>query len=160
MRWTRVLMLAVLALLVVACGGSGGGNGGGGDGGDGGNGSEETQAEAPQPDEGNGGGGEDAGDRPQLAGDLEPPNATETTRMSADGGFIISWRSSESVDSLESFYDDKIAELGLNVLGKQSVEGAHTWIFGDEDGSGPQGGVTVTEDGSGGSLASVTIASQ
>jgi hypothetical protein len=159
MRWTRVLMLPVLAIMVVACGGSGGSDSGGGNGGNGGNGSEESQAET-QPDEGNGGGGEDAGDRPQLAGDLEPPNATETTRMSADGGFIISWRSSESVDSLESFYDDKIAELGINLLGKQSVEGAHTWIFGDEDGSGPQGGVTVTEDGSGGSLASVTIASQ
>lgn len=159
MRWTRALTLPAVAVMLIACGGPGtdGGNGG-----NGGNGSDESQAGAPDPggNDGNGGSGGDQGDLEQLADDLEPPNSTETTRMSANEAFIISWTSTDSVDSLESFYDDKIGQLGINLLGKSSVQGAHTWVIGNEDGSGPQGGITVGEDGSGGTVISITLGFQ
>lgn len=157
MRWARALVLPVLAVTVIACGGPAT------DGGNGGNGSEESQAGAPDPDGGNdgdGGNGGDQGDLEQLADDLKPPNSTEITRMSANEAFIISWSSTDSVDSLESFYDDKIGQLGVNLLGKSSAQGGHTWVIGNEDGSGPQGGVTVAEDGSGGTVISVTLGFQ
>lgn len=160
MRWTRALTLPVLAVMVIACGGPGTD---GGDGGNGGNGSEESQAGAPDPDEGNGGNGGnggDPGDLEELANDLEPPNATESTRMTASGALIVGWTSSDSIDSLESFYDNKINELGLNLVGKSSAGGAHSWIIGDEDGSGPQGAITIGDDGSGGSTVSLTLGFQ
>lgn len=154
MRWTRALTLPVLAVLVIGCGAPGT------DGGNGGNGSEESQAGAPDPDGGNDGNGGDPGDLEQLANDLEPPNATETTRMNANEALIVAWTSTDSVDSLESFYDDKIDQLGINLIGKSSAQGGHTWVIGNEDGSGPQGGVTVAEDGSGGTAISVTLGFQ
>ena len=55
----------------------------------------------------------------------EPPNATEVSRFSSSDGVVIGWESSDSVDSVKGFYDDAIAEDGLNVYGTTDGQGAH-----------------------------------
>ena len=110
MRWARLLVLPVLVVLLVACGGSPGtstdDNGNGNGNGESTNPDVTATAEASK-DDGNGTGND--GDVEQLAADLVPPNSTETTRTVASGVVFAGYESTDSPDSLKSYYEGKIA---------------------------------------------------
>jgi len=88
-------------------------------------------------------GGNADGDVDELIARLEPPNATEVSRFSSSDGVVIAWESSDSVDSVKSFYDDAIEDAGLNVYGTTDVEGTHSWVISEESGTGYNGSVTI-----------------
>ena len=111
-------------------------------------------------DDGGNGGGADTDDMEQLASDLEPPNSTESARFSSSEGLLISYESTDSFDDLKGFYDDRFDDLGINVLGTMSAADSQTWVIGEEDGSGVQGGVTLAPSGSGTTLVQVTLGIQ
>lgn len=96
-----------------------------------------------------GGGGNASGDVGEMVSRLEPPNATEVSRFSSADGVVISWESTDSVDSVKSFYDDAIEEAGLNVYGTTDVQGTHSWVISEESGSGYNGSVTIGPSSSG-----------
>jgi len=99
----------------------------------------------------------DKGDLEALADDLEPPGADETVRFSADDGVIVSWETDESLDDLKGFYEDKFNDLDLHIQGTITSGDTTTWVFGDEDGSGFQGGVVIAPGSSKTSLVQVTV---
>ncbi|MEZ4504057.1 MAG: hypothetical protein R3C39_15650 [Dehalococcoidia bacterium] len=144
MRWLRAMLIPAAILLIVSCGG-------GDD--DGGDATSEattaTTAEATSSggDGGSSGGGSSvsSGDIDQLIEDLTPPNSNEVARFSAPEGTNVSFESSDSFDDLKGFYDGKLGDIGVNVTGTLTVEGAQTWIF--EQDEGASGAVTISPDG-------------
>ena len=102
-----------------------------------------------------GGGGSD--DLDTIATNLAPPNGTQQARYSASGGLIITWLSTDSVDSLKSYYDGKLGSLGLNVLSTTDVQGTHGWVFGNEDNTGVSGALTLSPDTSSGGATTVSL---
>jgi hypothetical protein len=155
MRCARALILPALAIVVIACSSPSPSSGGGGGG------SEETDnaaATATATSDGGGGGGGAGGDVDQLAEDLVPPSSSEQSRISSQGTLIVSYTSTDSVDSLKSYYEDKFDELGVNVIGTSSAGATTTYVIGNEDGSGIQGGVTVAGDeSSGNTIVQITL---
>ncbi|MGZ8563767.1 MAG: hypothetical protein ACXWWU_09125 [Candidatus Limnocylindria bacterium] len=168
MRWSRALVLIAILALLAACGGGGGddGNGNGNDGdGDG-----TTQSEpAEASDDGGGGGGGGDGDDGDggngSAGDAEaayerliPPNADEVSKTTASGLIFAGFTTSDSVDSLTSFYEDAFDDLGLQILTTTETSGAITWFVGTDENASEFGGVvSVIPDTDGGSGSSVSI---
>jgi hypothetical protein len=153
MRWVRALVLPVLAVTVIACSAPTPDTGNG-------NGSQESDTPQASTDDGGGdggGGGGSQGDVEQLAEQLKPPNSTESSRFTTAEGISVGYGSTDSTDSLKSYYEGKFDDLGINLIGTSSASGSHTFVIGDEDGSGIQGGVSVIDDGSGGSIVSITI---
>ena len=163
MRSARVPVIAVaLILILAACNAPSGTDGGGGN--DSTESSSATVDEASNPtatedtpDTGGGGGGGDLG---ALADELAPPNGDEQARFNADGGVIVNWLSSDDVESVKSYYDGQLSSMGLNVLQTTSIQGTYGWVFGNEDGSGTSGALTIGPDsGSGGTSVSLTLGS-
>lgn len=155
MRWVRALVLPVLAVTVIACSAPTPDTGNG-------NGSQESDTPQASTDDGGGdggggGGGGSQGDVEQLAEQLKPPNSTESSRFTTAEGISVGYGSTDSTDSLKSYYEGKFDDLGINLIGTSSASGSHTFVIGDADGSGIQGGVSVIDDGSGGSIVSITI---
>jgi hypothetical protein len=103
------------------------------------------------------GGGTGSDDIDQIASDLTPPNSSETGRYSASGALIVAWSSTDSVDSLKSYYDGKLGSLNLNVLSTTDVQGTHGWVFGNEDNSGVSGALTISPDTSSGGATTVSL---
>jgi hypothetical protein len=103
------------------------------------------------------GGSGASGDLDTIATNLAPPNGTQQARISASGGLIISWSSTDSVDSLKSYYDGKLGSLGLNVLSTTDVQGTHGWVFGNADNSGVSGALTLAPDTSSGAATLVSL---
>ncbi len=160
MRSTRALAPIFLALLLAACGGSGSSADGGGDG------PASEAAGTPQPNEtsggggGGGGGNGSSGDLDQLAEQLTPPDASETSRTTAGGVIFLTFESSRSPDDLESFYEGAITGAGLEIFSRTSAEGSYSWIFQDPGDNSFGGVVSVTPGGDGsGSLVGVQVGS-
>lgn len=152
MRLARALFLPVLAILTISCSSPAATT----EDGDG-NASEESVApEATVADEGGGegGGGGDA-DIEQIAETLTPPNSSETSRTTAGGVIFVTYESTDSADTLKSFYENAIAETGWQVISTTSAEGSHSWIFAESEGSSNAGVVSVGPgtDGSGSTVA-------
>jgi hypothetical protein len=160
MRWSRTLVLPVLLLLLLAaCGGPGAtdGNGNGN-----GNGGDESQAEAtatPESEESedDGGNGGNGGDLEQLAEDLTPPNTTETSRTTAGGIIFITWESTDSPEDVADWYEDAIADQGMDIFSRTSASGAFSFIFGIEEGSDFGGVVSIAPSGTGGGGSGVGL---
>lgn len=158
MQWSRTLVLPVmLLLLLAACGAPATTDGNG-------NGDDESQAAAatatPEAEEseddgangegdGNGGNGSVDGDLEQLAEDLTPPNTTETSRTTAGGIIFLLWESTDSPEEVADWYEDAIADAGLEVISRTSTQGAFSFFFGLEDGSDLGGVVSITPSGNG-----------
>jgi hypothetical protein len=153
----------LLLLLLAACGGpaatDGNGNGNGGD---------ESQAEAtatPEAEEseddggngGNGGNGGFDGDLEQLAEDLTPPNATETSRTTAGGIIFITWESTDSPEDVADWYEDAIADQGMGIFSRTQASGSFSFIFGIEEGSDFGGIVSIAPSGTGGDGSQVGL---
>jgi hypothetical protein len=157
MRWTRLLVLPVLVVLLVACGGSPGtstdDNGNGNGNGESTNPDVTATAEASK-DDGNGNGG----DVEELAADLVPPNSTETTRTVASGVVFAGYESTDSADSLKSYYEGKIASAGMVIISTTSTSGTYGFIFAEDDqGSGFGGSIAIAPSSSGGSGSTVIV---
>lgn len=167
---TGIAFLAGVALLVSACGGggdddddddssepggsdatatqeSGGNNGGNQSGGD----------PTATSESGGGNGGGDSDDVEQLQEDLVPPKSKELLRYSTPDGTSISYESTESLDSLKEFYDDRVDDLDLGQLGNMSMPDSHSWFIGNNSGQGVQGSVTVVNAGDGKTNITVTL---
>lgn len=149
MRWSRGLVLLLVVLLIAACGGSPAASADDSEG----NGGSSEAADTPEPaaSKDDGGNGGSAGDLDQLAEDLTPPNSTETSRTTAGGVIFLTFESTDSPDSLRSFYESAIANTGLEVFSTTSAEGTYAWIFAESEGSDYGGVVSVGPgvDGSG-----------
>lgn len=156
MRRPRALTAFALMFLFVAGCGSPAVSDDNGDG----NGSEQTQpAEETQGDGGGGGGG---GDRDvEAAFDaLTPPNAEEVSKTNAGGVIFAAFNTSDSLDSLTSFYQDAFNDLGLQIISTTEASGGITWLVGtDETASTFGGAVSVfpAVDGGDGNTVSVQI---
>jgi hypothetical protein len=162
-----MVLIAILALLA-ACGGNGPG-----DGGDDGDDASQAAAQsepagasaAPPPDDGGGdGGGGDGGgggpsgdDLEELLAALEPPNATEVSRTSADNFLFVIYTSTDSADSLADFYESAIADLGYDTISRSESQGVYSWIFADDSNADAAGVVGVGPTTDGGPGASVSI---
>lgn len=154
MRSARALVLTVFVLVLAACNSPGGGTssatsesaGASTDG-------ESTTTPGASASTDGGGGDIDA-----TVDALVPPNGTEQARYSASGAVIVSWTSTDSIDSLKSYYDGKLASLNLNVLSTTDIQGTHGWVFGNDDGTGTSGALTIAPGTDGGpSAVSLTI---
>lgn len=160
MRWARVLLVPVLMLLFVACSSSD--DDANGDGGS----SSATETATATADAGGGSGGTTVTDGDgviteedidRLVDELAPPNSTEASRFSAEGGTTVGFESSDSVETLKEFYDGRLQELGMHVQGSLSAEGSHSLIIGDDDGDDVAGGITIVPDESGGSVVVLNL---
>jgi hypothetical protein len=158
MRRFTLLALPILAVALVSCGGSSttaspnGGNGG----------TTPTSAPEPQATQGGSGNGGSTTDLEGLARALVPPNSNEAFKTSAEGAIIVAYESTDSFDSIRSFYEKAIAGTGLAVLATTEAGGGVSWIFGvDDANSGFGGSVTIAPSGSGsgGTSVSITIGS-
>ena len=127
MRWSRALAAPVLMLFVVVACSSPGASTSSGD--DGGNGSDQSQAAEPTPEAtsedgdngGDGGSGSEDADAAYEA--LIPPNSQEVTKTTAEGVIFAAFTSTDSVDSLTSFYQDAFDDLGLQILTTTETSG-------------------------------------
>ena len=162
MRLARALVLPVMVIAVAACGSSGGTDAAG---------STQPSVDAPaspspadaspaasQDDGGAGassGGG--AGDLSGVADQLVPPNASETSKTTASGVIFVTYSSSESPDSLKSFYESAIGKIGWHTLSTTSAEGSYSWVISPDASGNAAGSITVAPDASGGSGSQVLI---
>jgi hypothetical protein len=142
-------------MLLVACNGPGANGSASSGGGD--SGTASASASASTQASASSGGGTGSGDIDQVASNLTPPNSSETGRYSASGALVVTWSSTDSVDSLKSYYDGKLSSLGLNVLSTTDVQGTHGWVFGNADNTGVTGALTLSPDTSSGGATTVSL---
>jgi hypothetical protein len=153
---------------VAACGG-GSGDGNGGDDGGGsqaaGNGDDGGEGSQPAGNDGNGddGGGADGGgsgslDVDEVFATLTPPNATELSKTTTAGVIFAAWESDDSFDSLRSFYEDAIADSGLQIIQTTEAQGGIAWVVAEDDTGNFGGTISIfpASDGSGTQI-SVTV---
>ena len=158
MRWSRTFVAPFLIVVAVACSSPGGGTGG--------DGSEPTDAPEPTTASTDGGGG-DGGDGGSGSGDLDavfeqltPPNSTETSKTAAEGIIFAVFESTDSIDSLKSFYESAIPDSGLQIFSTTEAQGGYAWTIAESEGSSFGGAVSIYPSGSGsGTAVSVTIGS-
>jgi hypothetical protein len=86
---------------------------------------------------------------------LVPPGATEVSKVETGDFFSLSLSSSQSIAELEAFFDQKLPSTGVTVSGKFTAAGTLTIAF-----TNPDGGITATPDGSGGTLVVITAGIQ
>ena len=161
MRWSRALALcALMTLFVAACSSPTASDGGNGD--DGGT----AQSEPAEPsqddgggDDGGGGGGGGGGtdDAAQAFERLTPPNAEELTKTEASGVIFAAFDTTESIDSLTSFYEDAFSDLGLQIITTTESGGVISWIFGNDDTASTFGGAISAFPASDGSGTQVSV---
>lgn len=156
MRWSRALAAVALMLFVAACGAPAATEGGDGDGG--GDGSEQSEPAETTSGDGGGGGGSGSGDVDRAFEILTPPSSTELTKTTTEGVIFAAFDSSESFESLRSFYEDAIGEAGLRIISTSETGGGIAWAIAESEGSSFGGAVTIfpAADGSG-MQVSVTI---
>lgn len=161
MGMVRGVALPFLLLFMVACGSPGVSQSASGTQGASASASESTAASASEQDEPSSApptSGGDTGDLDSLVQKLKPPNATEISKTSAQGGAYVAWESTDSADSLKSFYEKAIKDAGMTVFSTTTTGGVLSWIFAKEEGSSFGGSVTVAPSTSGGSGSSVIVA--
>ena len=150
MRWSRALILPVLAVLVIACGSPATSEGGGGNG----NASEESDTPAASVDGGGGnGGGGSAEDAERVAADLVPPNSTETSRTVASGTVFATYESTDSIESLVSFYESAIPDTGMQIISTTNSQGGTSWLFAVDEQASFGGAASVFPSGTGSGTA-------
>jgi hypothetical protein len=169
MRPTRLpflLLIPLLALALVACGGGSpaASKGDDGNGGQSTAASTEASAEASaeaSTDNGGPGSSQDSGpasgDVEGVASDLEPPNASQVSQTNAQGTFWTVYSSSDSVDSLKSFYENAIPQTGMEIYSTTNAAGTYSWLFWRSDNESFGGSVTVGPATDGGNGSSVIV---
>jgi hypothetical protein len=90
---------------------------------------------------------------------FEPPNSSGiSSRSTADGIIYIAWETPESLDDLQGFYEDAIADAGYTVSSRGSAGVSYEWIFGP-DGDSDFRGVLTVSPGNGGSIVAAQVGS-
>jgi hypothetical protein len=160
-----------MLFVVVACSSPGASTGGGDDGG---NGSEQSQAAESTPtpdatsddgggsgDDGGSGGGTGDADVDEVYAKLTPPNATEITKTTTGGVIFAAWDSSDSLESLQSFYEDAFDDADLTVVSTTQAQGGYAWVVARGEDSNFGGAVSIfpASDGSG-TQVSITIGAE
>ncbi len=174
-RQHRFLALAMAVGLVAACGSSSGtpaASAGGGGGTTGGASAPAAQPSQANPDAGGGpsadtggpsaatGGGTTTGvggDTEAVAKQLVPPNSHEVTRTAAEGTFFAMYQSTDSPDTLKSFYESTIPKTGLQIISTTSSNGGYSWIIANDANGSFGGAVSVFPAGDGSTGVQVTI---
>jgi hypothetical protein len=141
------------ALLVTACGGAAAtqqpaGGGGGG-----------TATEVPAATEaGGGGGGGGSGPDVEAVGNaLVPPNSTEVSKTSAEGTWFVIYESTDSVDSLKTFYEDAVPKTGLKIFSTTTLQGGVSYVIATDESGSFGGAVNIFPSGDGKTAVQVTV---
>jgi hypothetical protein len=113
-------------------------------------------ATTPSPGESNGSGG---GDLQALADALKPPNSTQTFNSNSSGVILTIYTSTDSADSLKSFYESAITGAGLKIISTStdSATNSVAIIFAKDDNSSFGGAIGLGPDQSGGSGTNVSV---
>jgi hypothetical protein len=149
------VMALLVALMVMGCGGSNAPADPGNDTGA----AATTEAEngtetTPEPQGDTGGTAEDAA----AAGEaLIPPNSTEVSKTTTDTYWYVVYESTDSPESLKTWYEDKIPDTGMKVFSTTSANGAYSFAIARDESGTFGGAVTIGPSGSG-SGSSVIIA--
>src|SRR5690349_17647143 len=69
------------------------------------------------------GGGAAGADVDAVAKALVPPNSSEVTRTTANDTSFVVYSSTESVDSLKSFYEGVIPKAGMQIISTTTIQG-------------------------------------
>jgi hypothetical protein len=104
---------------------------------------------------GNGGGSGNVGD---VAKALVPPNSHEvTSTTAADTSFIV-YESSDSIDSLKSFYEDAIPKIGMRIFSTTQASGGVAYVMATDESASFGGAVSIYPSDTGsGATVSVTV---
>ncbi len=167
-RGTAAIMVAlVVALALGGCGGSASASNaanstgadasdGSGDGNGNGNGNGNGDASsAPAATPGSGGSGSE--DAEEVGTALVPPNATEVSKTLTGNYWYALYQSTDSVESLRSFYEDKIPSVGLTIISTTTAGGGYSWLVATDESGSFGGSVSVGAPTEGGSGSSVII---
>ncbi len=159
------VMALLVALLVVGCGGSAASSAPA----DAGNGTGAAATADAGSGSGNGaaatadsGSGTGSAEEAAAVGDqLKPPNSSETSKTTTEGYWYAVYHSTDSPDSLKSFYEGQIPKAGLKIISTTSASGSYVWVVARDETGSFGGSVTVgpAADGSGGSDVIVGIGS-
>lgn len=156
-RVMPILPALALALVVAACGGNNASSSSGGSGSSAaassGSGSGSSSAASAQASTGSGGGTSDLG---PIVDALVPPNSSQTVRTDAADAVFVSYASTDSQDSLKSFYENAIKNAGMTIVSTTSTGDAVSWIF-TKDGDSSFGGSVTVGPGANGTGSQVTI---
>lgn len=176
-RAVAPLLSLVLGVALVACsssngspsaGASTGGNGASqgaaaSQGGNGGNGGASAQPSSggngnggasAQPSSGGNGGPDDA---VAVGEQLVPPNSTETSRTIMGNYWYVMYESTDSPDSLKSFYESKVPAVGLMIISTTSSAGSHSMLIARDE-TGDFGGSVLMSPSASGSGSMVIVA--
>ncbi|HEY7464430.1 MAG TPA: hypothetical protein VH987_08345 [Candidatus Limnocylindria bacterium] len=154
-----VALLLALATLAACGGGPGGSTAATSSTGASTGGEESTGGEPSEPAATQSTGGAPAGDLDGLINALVPPNSTEISKTTAEGGAFISYSSTDSRDSLKNHYESAIPAAGMQIFSRTEVSDTNAWVFAQSEGSSFGGSVTVApaQDGGSGSTVIVTV---
>lgn len=101
-------------------------------------------------------GGEDAASAEAVADALAPPNANETSRTTSGGLVLITHESSESIDSLVSYYETAIPKAGMSINAKTTADDGANFVFGSGNLNGSVTFISSSET-PGGTSVSVSV---
>jgi len=161
--------LGIVLLLLAACGGSGsaatqqpgGGTTTTSGGGGGGSATEmPPETEAPAATAASGGGGSSGGsdEVEAVANQLIPPNSTEQSKTTAEGTWFAIYLSTDSVDSLKSYYQSAIANAGQKIFSTTTIQGGVSYVFAKDESGGFGGSINIYPNGDGKTAVQVTVA--
>jgi uncharacterized protein YfiM (DUF2279 family) len=96
-----------------------------------------------------GGGG--GGDVEAVAQALVPPNSNETINTSQEGLSFIMYESTDSIDSLKSFYESAIPAAGMKIISTSTIaeQNSVSFVFAESDTSSFGGAVNIFPSGNG-----------
>jgi hypothetical protein len=105
-----------------------------------------------------GGGGGGAGlDVEAVANKLIPPHSTEVTKTTAEDTWFAVYESTDSIDSLKSFYQDAIAKAGLRIFSTTTVSGGVSYVIATDESGSFGGAVNIYPSGDSKTAVQVTI---
>jgi hypothetical protein len=104
-----------------------------------------------------GGGGAAGADVEAVGKALVPPNSSEVTKTTAPDTWFVVYSSTDSLDSLKSYYEATIPKTGMQIISTTTINGGISWVIA-KDASGSFGGaVSVFPSGDGKSVVQVTV---
>jgi hypothetical protein len=147
-------LAALLMLVAAACGGSAASSAPA----DAGTGSGSGNGTAASADAGSGSGSGTAAasDAAKVGEQLQPPNSTETSKTTTGGYWYAIYHSSDSPDSLKSFFEGQIPKTGLQIVSTTTANGTYSWLVAN-DSSGTFGGSVTVGPGGDGSGSDVIV---
>ena len=88
---------------------------------------------------------------------LVPPNSAEITKTTATDTWFVMYETTESIDSLKSFYEGAIPKTGLRVISTTTVNGGISWAISNDDNGTFGGAVNVYPSSDGKNAVQVVV---